>query len=55
MEGASDYDVIMLKTEYISKIDVEEKGSMSDIVLPCISYEYVAKKEVCVAWERVRA
>ena len=55
MEGASDYDVSMLKTEYISKIDVEEKGSMSDIVLPCISYEYVAKKEVCVAWERVRA
>ena len=45
-ENSSDYDITMLKLDYIEKIEVLQKGRMDDIVLPMISYDQINKKEV---------
>lgn len=46
IENSSDYDITMLKLDYIEKIEVLQKGRMDDIVLPMISYDQINKKEV---------
>ena len=46
IENSSDYDITMLKLDYIEKIEVLQKGRMDDIVLPMISYDQIDKKEV---------
>lgn len=46
MEGADDYDVTMIKTDYITNIEVEQKGRLEDFVLPSISPSTIMRKEV---------
>lgn len=36
----------MLKTEYIERVEVLQKGKIDDIVLPQVSYSQIIKKEV---------
>ena len=46
IENTSDYDITMLKTEYIEKVEVLQKGKIDDIVLPVVSISQIQKKEV---------
>lgn len=46
MDGAQDYDIVMLKTDYIKSVKVIKKGKMDEIVLPSVSYHSISKKEV---------
>ena len=36
----------MLKQEYIKSVEVLKKGKMEDIVLPSVSLQAIARKEV---------
>ena len=46
LEGADDYDVTMIKTDYITNIEVEQKGRLEDFGLPSISPSTIMRKEV---------
>ena len=46
IENMQDYDVIMLKIEYIEKMKVIQKRRMEDIALPSVSLQSIYKKEV---------
>lgn len=46
MDGAQDYDIVMLKTDYIKSVKVFKKGKMDEIVLPSVSCHQISKKEV---------
>ncbi|KAK8817873.1 hypothetical protein WA577_003914 [Blastocystis sp. JDR] len=48
LEGADDYDVTMIKTDYITNIEVEQKGRLEDFVLPSISPSTIMRKEKSV-------
>ena len=43
IENSEDYDIVMLKQEYM---EVLKKGKMEDIVLPSVSLQAIARKEV---------
>ena len=46
MDGAQDYDIVMLKTDYIKSVKVIKKGKMDEIVLPSVPYHLISRKEV---------
>ena len=46
IENSEDYDIVMLKQEYIKSVEVLKKGKMEDIVLPSVSLQAIARKEV---------
>ena len=45
IENSEDYDIVMLKQEYIKSVEVLKKGKMEDIVLPSVSLQAIARKE----------
>ena len=46
IETSEDYDIVMLKQEYIKCVEVIKQGKMEDIVLPSVSLQAIARKEV---------